>query len=171
MKLTANRDANIFRVRSYRLSSWFASKNIYCGTITLLVYFCHLEFFVIFVFCRNIYVLSAKFHQFTPTRSSVVCLFGDATGLRQRGKHISLPVARRHTHSLKARHVNMHTGMLSASARNDQSAHALSTSQTHDWFSDVLTGGLILGLCISYAPQVRFLFRRASLRKVDVFRS
>ncbi|KAF8497451.1 hypothetical protein F5888DRAFT_1698061 [Russula emetica] len=23
----------------------------------------------------------------------------------------------------------------------------------HDWFSDVLTGGLILGLCISYAPQ------------------
>ena len=26
--------------------------------------------------------------------------------------------------------------------------------QAHDWFSDVLTGGLILGLCISYAPQV-----------------
>ncbi|KAF8273583.1 hypothetical protein EI94DRAFT_1715328 [Lactarius quietus] len=23
----------------------------------------------------------------------------------------------------------------------------------HDWFSDALTGGLILGLCISYAPQ------------------
>jgi hypothetical protein len=37
-------------------------------------------------------------------------------------------------------------------------AHALSTSQTHDWFSDVLTGGLILGLCISYAPQVRLVF-------------
>jgi hypothetical protein len=37
-------------------------------------------------------------------------------------------------------------------------AHALSTSQAHDWFSDVLTGGLILGLCISYAPQVRYPF-------------
>jgi hypothetical protein len=26
--------------------------------------------------------------------------------------------------------------------------------QAHDWFSDVLTGGLILGLWISYLPQV-----------------
>lgn len=26
--------------------------------------------------------------------------------------------------------------------------------QTHDWFSDILTGGLILGLWISYLPQV-----------------
>lgn len=36
-----------------------------------------------------------------------------------------------------------------------------STSQAHDWFSDLLTGGLILGLCISYAPQVRVVFPRA----------
>ena len=30
--------------------------------------------------------------------------------------------------------------------------------QAHDWFSDVLTGGLILGLWISYLPQVTSLF-------------
>jgi hypothetical protein len=27
-------------------------------------------------------------------------------------------------------------------------------SKAHDWFSNVLTGGLILGLWVSYAPQV-----------------
>ncbi|KAH9974375.1 hypothetical protein BGW80DRAFT_1436912 [Lactifluus volemus] len=30
---------------------------------------------------------------------------------------------------------------------------SLACTPTHDWFSDLLTGGLILGLCISYAPQ------------------
>jgi hypothetical protein len=34
----------------------------------------------------------------------------------------------------------------------------LSPFKTHDWFSDALTGGLILGLWISYAPQVKDAF-------------
>lgn len=142
------------------------SRTNYCvaGKASHSVHFCHPNDLKIFMSYQLAEISRTSGDR--PTRSSVCpCLFRDATasvtGPGQRGKHISCHLHWTLTHSRPPCLQHAHRYVLCLCAGR-LPAHALSASQAHDWFSDVLTGGLILGLCISYAPQVRLVFPRAS---------
>ena len=64
-----------------------------------------------------------------------------------------------HTHSPQPSWVHhAHRCALCPSVPDDCALTRYFSFQAHDWFSDVLTGGLILGLWISYLPQVTSLY-------------
>jgi hypothetical protein len=130
------------------------SRTNYCvaGKASHSVHFCHPDNLEIFMsYQRNLTDLRRPPNAATAT----------VTGPGQRGKHISCQLHWTLTYSKPPCLQHAHRYVLCLCAGR-LVAHALSPSQAHDWFSDVLTGGLILGLCISYAPQVRVVFPRAS---------